>query len=350
MADEWHYTNDGSQQGPVSASELKQLAASGSLSPSDLVWKEGMAEWKPASSVKGLFLSPATPGKLPPTTPAKQPPPIQPNQSPPSLPPNPYLASRSDDLVMPSNPPKDPIVMAACSFFIPWLGHLLMGQVAKGIVMFFAVPVLLGTLLAFGGMIGIFSVVSSAISVFMFVAPFVVAGDAFMIGRTLKSGQPVGKWQFFPGIENRLGSLSPQHAEQTTPERPQKTVVPKPDGFMSAAIAMFVPAVTALLWSIFGMIELGPRVRDMTGFFVYVSFAYNAWVIFGTFMTTRLANYKLAQATSYMVFGCWAIFLLTRVPFGISMMGIIISVPIGIWSQMVLRRDEVQAAFERTTN
>lgn len=55
MADEWHYTNDGNQQGPVSASELKEFAASGSLSPSDLVWKEGMSDWKPASSVKGLF-------------------------------------------------------------------------------------------------------------------------------------------------------------------------------------------------------------------------------------------------------------------------------------------------------
>lgn len=71
MADEWHYTVDGNQQGPVSASELKRLAASGNLGPTDLIWKEGMAEWKPASSVRGLFSSPRTP--------AKQGPPIQPN-------------------------------------------------------------------------------------------------------------------------------------------------------------------------------------------------------------------------------------------------------------------------------
>ena len=55
MADEWHYAKDGNQHGPVSASELKQLAASGTLATGDLVWKEGMDEWKPASKVKGLF-------------------------------------------------------------------------------------------------------------------------------------------------------------------------------------------------------------------------------------------------------------------------------------------------------
>ena len=55
MADEWHYAKDGNQLGPVSASELKQLAASGTLGPADLVWNEGMSAWKPASSVEGLI-------------------------------------------------------------------------------------------------------------------------------------------------------------------------------------------------------------------------------------------------------------------------------------------------------
>ncbi len=55
MAAEWHYSKDGQQHGPVSASDLKNLAKSGDLLPTDLIWKEGMAEWKPASNVKGLF-------------------------------------------------------------------------------------------------------------------------------------------------------------------------------------------------------------------------------------------------------------------------------------------------------
>ena len=55
MADEWFYTQQGQQQGPVSAGQLKQLAISGRLLPTDLVWKEGMANWVPASSTRGLF-------------------------------------------------------------------------------------------------------------------------------------------------------------------------------------------------------------------------------------------------------------------------------------------------------
>lgn len=52
---EWYYARDNLQQGPVSSLELKQLAAAGNLSPDDLVWREGMAEWAPARNVRGLF-------------------------------------------------------------------------------------------------------------------------------------------------------------------------------------------------------------------------------------------------------------------------------------------------------
>jgi hypothetical protein len=55
MADEWYYTTQGQQCGPVSTAELKQLAVAQQLQPSDLVWREGLAKWVPASSAKGLF-------------------------------------------------------------------------------------------------------------------------------------------------------------------------------------------------------------------------------------------------------------------------------------------------------
>jgi hypothetical protein len=55
MADEWYYTRQGQQQGPVAAAQLKQLAAAGQLLPTDLVWKEGLANWVAASSARGLF-------------------------------------------------------------------------------------------------------------------------------------------------------------------------------------------------------------------------------------------------------------------------------------------------------
>lgn len=55
---EWHYTIDGQPAAaPVSPAQLKQLAASGKLKPTDLVWQDGMLEWAQAGSVKGLFPS-----------------------------------------------------------------------------------------------------------------------------------------------------------------------------------------------------------------------------------------------------------------------------------------------------
>jgi|GEM_PF-5809644 len=82
MTAEWHYSKDGQEHGPVSASDLKNLAKSGDLLPSDLIWKEGMAEWKPASNVKGLFASTPVPAaespKASPSSPQIKVPPILP--------------------------------------------------------------------------------------------------------------------------------------------------------------------------------------------------------------------------------------------------------------------------------
>ena len=56
MANEWHYTINGQQAAaPVSATQLKLLATSGQLKPTDLVWQDGMLDWVPASALKGLF-------------------------------------------------------------------------------------------------------------------------------------------------------------------------------------------------------------------------------------------------------------------------------------------------------
>lgn len=65
MANAWHYSIKGNRGGPVEAAELKRLATSGELSPSDFVWKEGLKEWVAASSVKGLFPAAALPPELP---------------------------------------------------------------------------------------------------------------------------------------------------------------------------------------------------------------------------------------------------------------------------------------------
>ncbi len=62
--DQWFYVDKGSQAGPVSVSELQQRAKDGLLKTSDLVWKEGMANWLESGQVSeisgGAGLSPGT--------------------------------------------------------------------------------------------------------------------------------------------------------------------------------------------------------------------------------------------------------------------------------------------------
>jgi hypothetical protein len=52
---QWWYARDDEQLGPLSPGELRRLAASGGLAPTDLVWREGLSEWAPAARIKGLF-------------------------------------------------------------------------------------------------------------------------------------------------------------------------------------------------------------------------------------------------------------------------------------------------------
>src|SRR5438477_581880 len=50
----WYYAVDGQRQGPVPFDQLRRLAASGQLTPGDLVWTQGMADWQPAGSIPSL--------------------------------------------------------------------------------------------------------------------------------------------------------------------------------------------------------------------------------------------------------------------------------------------------------
>lgn len=72
MATEWYYAVGGSERGPVSSSELKRLAASGTIQPETLIWKDGYSAWVHASTAQGLF-----PSDVPPIPPRSLPPPVR---------------------------------------------------------------------------------------------------------------------------------------------------------------------------------------------------------------------------------------------------------------------------------
>ncbi len=70
MSSKWFWAHDGKKHGPVESMEIHALARSGRLLPTDLIWKEGLADWVEARKVKGLFPNqpPALPPRVPPTT------------------------------------------------------------------------------------------------------------------------------------------------------------------------------------------------------------------------------------------------------------------------------------------
>ncbi|MHC4562215.1 MAG: GYF domain-containing protein [Planctomycetota bacterium] len=51
---EWYCTVDGARYGPVGLEELLDWARQGRLGADELVWKDGMSEWRPASGVAEL--------------------------------------------------------------------------------------------------------------------------------------------------------------------------------------------------------------------------------------------------------------------------------------------------------
>src|SRR6185295_15452937 len=89
----WYFAKDGSQQGPVSDDQIRRMAQDGSLRREDLVWREGMAAWQPASEAGIEFPLPSRPsGTLPPPPPPQYvapiatPPPPPAQYSPPNAP------------------------------------------------------------------------------------------------------------------------------------------------------------------------------------------------------------------------------------------------------------------------
>lgn len=72
--DAWFYSREGEQLGPLTLTELRVKAAEGGLNPRlDLVWTQGMAEWKPAGEIDGLFEKRSAPEPVESLAPAADP-------------------------------------------------------------------------------------------------------------------------------------------------------------------------------------------------------------------------------------------------------------------------------------
>ncbi|MEX0899812.1 MAG: GYF domain-containing protein [Gammaproteobacteria bacterium] len=80
----WWYAKGDKSFGPHTATEMKALAVGKQLAPTDMVWKEGLTDWLPASSVHGLMPDGAGGASTPPPIPGvgtPPPPPVFPQET-----------------------------------------------------------------------------------------------------------------------------------------------------------------------------------------------------------------------------------------------------------------------------
>src|SRR5688572_29845829 len=77
----WYYSKNGAQLGPIGPAEMESKLKAGEIATTDLVWKEGMADWLPAGKVAELqvVLSPPVHASEPP--PVDRPIPVSPYTS-----------------------------------------------------------------------------------------------------------------------------------------------------------------------------------------------------------------------------------------------------------------------------
>lgn len=68
---EWYYARNNKRVGPLSDAQIRELAGSGNLDGTDLVWHPGLTGWIPATEIPGLVAPPPLPRTV-----AQEPPPI----------------------------------------------------------------------------------------------------------------------------------------------------------------------------------------------------------------------------------------------------------------------------------
>ena len=67
-AGEWYVARDGERFGPFTSDRMSAGVREGELRREDLVWRDGMPDWQPASEVPGLWRPPPLPGPNPAVT------------------------------------------------------------------------------------------------------------------------------------------------------------------------------------------------------------------------------------------------------------------------------------------
>lgn len=160
--------------GPLEETVIRQMLMAGQITSDQLAWKQGLTEWVPlknllqnqcpqcATSLNvGVRFCPKCGVAAQGTPPAAH--------------------GDASTMVYPRNPPLSPHV-CWLNIILSGTAQMLHGQIAKGI--FFAIVSIIAFFfgMGFGGL----------------VVCFISIVDAYKVGKVLKSGRPVNKWEWWP--------------------------------------------------------------------------------------------------------------------------------------------------------
>lgn len=122
-----------------------------------------------------------------------------------------------------------------------------------------------------------------------------------------------------------------------------KTAIPPP-GLMAVLVTQTVIAAVALLCIVWSIGEIGSHtLRSFNGLLIFVALGANLGVLATTWAGYSWRNYSLCLVAARLLFLSWLSVLLTPAPFIVSVLGVLISVPVGLWSVTTLRRTDVAA-------
>jgi hypothetical protein len=199
-------------------------------------------------------------------------------------------------------------------------------------------------------LVGLFVIATLGMGLAVLPVVYLIAGiDAYLLAKKLKEGQPIGDWEFF-GMES-----APSLAMAARPVKaadlngkPVLPVKPRPPGLVGSAIGMLFVSGVAMMISLLGVIGIlvNGSMPALTQILIALSFIHNAWVIFAILQMIRMQRYAFAITAPLLVMGSWCWLTFSGVPVGLSVMGILGGISVGVWSLGVLRQPEVRDAFE----
>ncbi len=143
---EWYYVGHYGQLGPLTLSQMTELASDGVITQETYVWRNGMSDWTPAQNVTDLrgSLGVIQPEVYPPARPIASPPPSPMGSraiSP--VAPDPFptysVHSQSGWQYIQSHAPKSDKsrVLGGLLNFLPGVGRLYLGYMAHGVLQIF---------------------------------------------------------------------------------------------------------------------------------------------------------------------------------------------------------------------